>query len=174
MDKELRDKEIIESEEIVKSPIQTEQEKKRLQEKLDFQQKEKKDSSKSGKASVKIGIVERPRGSSGKGRTIWEKEILPSDNSDERPSGSKIVEIIDDKVEITEDFDQNCLDKTKKRLLSKKEVEELEREKKRKDKEQKETHEFSEENSKQSKTIFFSSVGICLLGAGLVVLFGKI
>jgi hypothetical protein len=64
MDKELRDKEIIETEEITRSPIQEEQKK------SDFQQKEKKDNFQSGKSSVKIGIVERPRGSSVKGRTI--------------------------------------------------------------------------------------------------------
>jgi len=170
MDKELRDKEIIENEEITESPIQKEQERKRLQEKLDFQQKEKKDNSQSGKSSVKIGIVERPRGSSGKGRTVWEKEILPSDNSNERPSSSKIVEIIDDETEIAKDFDQDCQDKAKKRLLSKEEVEELERETKRKDKEKKETHEFSEKNSKQSKTIFYSSVGFGLLSSIVLVI----
>jgi hypothetical protein len=174
MDKELRDKEIIESEEITESPIQKEQERKRLQEKLDFQQKEKKDNSQSGKSSVKIGIVERPRGSSSKGRTIWEKEIIPSDGSG--ANGSKIVEVIDDEVEIAKDLGQGCQGKTKNNLLSKEEVEKLEREKKRKSEEKKETHELCRKNSKQPKTTLYN-VGLLgflgLLGIGSVVLIGK-
>jgi hypothetical protein len=168
MDKELRDKEIIETEEITRSPIQAEQEK------SDFQQKEKKDNFQSGKSSVKIGIVERPRGSSVKGRMIWEKEIVPPDNSDKWSSDSKIVEAIDDKAEIGKYSDQDFKNKEKKSSLSKEEVERLERGKKQKDKEKKETHELSEKNSKLSKTTPYA-VGllVALLGIGTLVFYGK-